>query len=121
MELTDKKALELHRQMFSDMQKYFGNNPPPDVRLAFKKRWCEVHVPDMSIRNYCFLCQYATEEYARRGEYINMCFTCCPIDWKKAGLTDCCDEKMGGEFYHYAPLDKIINLPEREGVQDVTD
>lgn len=116
MELTREEALELHRQMFSDMQKELGNNASPDKREPFKKRWCKEHAPGMSIRNHCFLCQYATEEYARRGEYINMCKTCCPIDWEKVGLTDCCDDiDSGGQFYYYAPLDKIISLPEREG------
>lgn len=116
MELTKEKALELHRQMWTDMQKELGGDPDCEEREKYKGKWCREHFPYRHISNYCFLCQYATEEYRRRGEYINnMCKMCCPIDWGKIGLTDCCDDiEGGGQFYYYAPLDKIINLPERE-------
>ena len=41
--LTKERALELHRQMWTDMQTELGDRPLPKVRTKFKKDWCEAH------------------------------------------------------------------------------
>ena len=117
MELTKEKALELHRQMWTDMQKSFGDTPGAEERSKFKYEWCNEHFPKDDVYNDCFLCAYAMPEWnKRKDETIDSCRVFCPIDWEKAGMKDCCAEyEGGGEFYEHAPLSKILDLPEREG------
>ena len=120
MDLTRKEALRLHRQMWTDMQKSLGDNPSAEERAEFKYKWCDEHFPGEKVCNNCFLCQYAIPIVQSTGNYDDICTMLCPIDWKKAGLVDCCSEwEGGGEFYEHAPLSEILALPERE-IEDVS-
>lgn len=50
MELTRERALELHRQMWTDMRSDLGNNPTGGERVEYKIDWCKTHFPDESIK-----------------------------------------------------------------------
>lgn len=97
MVLTREKALELHRQMWSDMQKTIGDNPTPCKRVRFKDRWVHEHFPNAVICNDCFLCEYVNNE--------NLGCRNCLIEWPKGYC---------GNYYLTAPISKILALPERE-------
>lgn len=117
MELTKEKALELHRQMWTDMQKYLGDSPSAMQRVTFKDKWCEKHFPGEEIRHSCFLCEYTRQFSESRGEYCSRC----PVVWPcepSDGIDDyfcegkaLIDEKNG---YRFMPISKILALPERE-------
>ena len=121
MELTKEKALELHRQMWSEMQKYLGDNPSAMQRVAFKDKWCEEHFPGEEIRHSCFLCEY-TRQFSESGD--KDCSRC-PIVWPcepSDGIDDyfcegywTLDEENG---YRFIPISEILALPERE-IEDV--
>lgn len=119
MELTKEKALELHRQMWTDMQEELGNTPYASDRVIFKKEWCDKHFPGETIDNDCFLCEFSTQtmKHIAFGDFY-ACTKYCPIAWKNAGIIDCCE--MYGEseerYYLAAPISEILALPEREGV-----
>lgn len=110
MELTRERALELHRQMWSDMQKELGDNPSSLEREHYKYQWCQEHFPDESIQDYCFLCEYAHNKYKSDGG-----FPCryCPIKW------DCNYCFEGGSIkksYRNMPISELLTLPERKEV-----
>jgi len=108
MKLTKEQALELHRQMWSDMQNSLGDNPLADEREGYKQEWCEDHFPSEYISSYCFLCEYDDqfEDYFCRH---------CPIDWSNGGEDD--DSCTNGHFtYDMSPISDILALPVREGV-----
>lgn len=100
MKLTKGQALELHRQMWTDMQTEFGDNPSCVQRQLFKACWCNKHFPEECIESNCFLCEY--------------CDDCddCPIKWDYDPQHDHC----GGLGVNYArsPISEILALPERE-------
>lgn len=98
-ELTREKALELHRQMWSDMQKDFGDTPSLNIRNLYKKHWCEMHGFE-DIANYCFLCEYV------KNFALNC--NCCPIKWPAVFCG------YGDTSYRFSPISKILALPERE-------
>ena len=113
MELTREKSLELHRKMWSDMQRELGDNPTIADRTIFKMNWCEKWCEEngfVEVKNNCFLCDYAK--------------TCkeCPIDWSKAedivvdGEVASCtySYKDVGFYYTSAPIPLILAIPERE-------
>ena len=52
MKLTKEKALELHRQMWSDMQKDLGDNPPRTIRGDYKRYWLRKHFPELAAIDY---------------------------------------------------------------------
>lgn len=115
MELTKEKVLELHRKMWTAMQKSLGDNPDAEERAEFKYKWCDEHFPKERVCNDCFLCEYGIKMAQNTGDYDATCDMFCPIDWKKGGLKDCCSEfDGGGAFYESAPLSVILALPERE-------
>lgn len=96
MKLTREEALELHRQMWGDMQKDLGDCPDYVDRLSYKSEWCNKRFPTEEISAFCFLCEYA-------GNDCNHC----PIDW---GAEDC----FSGEVtYRYSLISEILALPER--------
>lgn len=108
MDLTREKALELHRQMWSDMQKELGDNPRSWERVEFKAEWCEERFPDEEIFACCFLCEYTKDE-SGKGDCDR-----CPILW---GSEERRKEYycMGRENdYASAPISQILALPERK-------
>ena len=107
MELTRERALELHRQMWADMQQELGDNPTILERERYKRTWCQEHFPDECIRDYCFLCEYAHNKYKSDGG-----FSCryCPIEW------DCAYCFKGDSIkksYRNMPISELLALLER--------
>lgn len=108
MELTRERALELHRQMWSDMQQELGDNPNSLARERYKRLWCQEHFPDESIQDYCFLCEYAYNKYKSDGG-----FPCryCPIKWD---CNYCFEGSSIKKSYRDIPISELLALPERE-------
>ena len=107
MKLTKEQALELHWQMWSDMQNNLGDCPHSDEREDYKSEWCRDHFPNEHISSYCFLCEYADqfEDY--------FCTHHCPIDWSNGG--EDYDSCIGRRFtYTMSPISDILALPIRE-------
>ena len=100
LKLTKEKAIELHRQMWTDMQRELGNCPTRYQRAKYKEKWCKEHYPDYNIAGNCFLC-----EYTFRG--LNTDCKKCPIVWSHnyCGYNNC---------YLEAPISEILELPERK-------
>lgn len=105
LELTKEKALELHRQMWSDMRKELGDNPSYLERLVFKNEWCK-NYGFMDVYASCFLCEYSVQHHPIRGKGCN-----CPIDWKQLTGIESCSSDRGG--YDESAISDILNLPER--------
>lgn len=103
MELTKGQALELHWQMWTDMQNALGDNPSFDEREAYKASWCSQHFPNEKIDNNCFLCEYVCK-YGNNCDY-------CPIKWDDDYDDDCC--VFDGVSYGSSPISEILALPER--------
>lgn len=107
MGLTREQALELHREMWTDMQNELGDCPRSLDRTLYKSRWCKKRFPKEEVTANCFLCEYARHKVGDcRG---------CPINW---GATTC--QKYysgeGGVDWRYSPISEILALPEREDV-----
>lgn len=113
MELTKERALELHRQMWSDMQKVFGDKPSWIQRINYKREWIKDHCPELAkdkndyvyeeiIRNNCFLCEYAGEEFED---------CVCPIEWPRGKCEHYIEDE---DDWRYMPISKLLALPERE-------
>lgn len=100
MELTKGQALELHWQMWTDMQTELGDNPSFAQRQSFKAWWCNKHFPEEHIESNCFLCEY--------------CDDCddCPIKWDDDEQYDHCNGHRVN--YEHSPISVILALPERE-------
>ena len=114
--LTKERALELHRRMWGDMRAELGNNPTRFARAKFKKKWCAEH-GFKNVMSNCFLCEY--------DEQNNGDCNYCLIDWSPLTVDKqpyCYDLYRGGGWmadgiaWVAAPIDEILNLPEREGV-----
>jgi len=104
--LTREKALELHRQMWTDMQKDLGDMPNGGQRVSYKIEWCDTHFPKESIENSCFLCEYD------KSSARNNCKSC-PIRWPyEYEYTPC--HCTNNQYYYNAPISEILALPERE-------
>lgn len=114
-ELTRERALELHRQMWTDMQRECGDNPAWFVRNKFKHKWCEEHgFEDVDCN--CFLCEYSSQNDL-------WCSGNCPIDWSQltndpdhdySTCTDTYkDDVYNALIYEAAPISAILALPER--------
>ena len=109
MKLTRERALELHREMWSDMQKELGDNPRDTSRYAFKEKWCKEHFPNEKILAHCFLCEYTVDKSGETADCDR-----CPILWGS--------EKEKSRYYcssfdtDYAtdPISVILALPERD-------
>lgn len=99
MKLTKGQALELHWQMWTDMQTELGDNPSFVQRLKFKAKWCKEHFPGKYIESNCFLCE--------------CCDDCddCPIKWDDDPQYDYCGG--GGVNYERSPISEILALPVR--------
>lgn len=103
MKLTRKEALDLHRQMWEDMQEKLGDNPTPSERVLFKEEWCEEHFPNDMIENDCFLCEYTEYNIFDNGPTCSKC----PIIWPG-------DTCYKNQYYYTVPISVILALPERE-------
>lgn len=110
MKLTKEQALELHRQMWGDMQNELGDNPSHDEREKFKESWCKAHL-GFEIENNCVLCEF-THQLPRRYHEID-CYKC-PIDWKSSQDWIACEGD--GVIWYKSPISVILMLPVREGV-----
>lgn len=97
--LTREEALRLHRQMWSDMRKEFGDRPYDFERSYFKREWCLDHGYD-GIEEHCFLCEYAEQNKIPCDK--------CIIDW---GGSNCTDYDIS---YWSSPISEILALPERK-------
>lgn len=108
MELTREQALELHRQMWSDMQQELGDTPNSFERELYKRKWCREHFPDENIRDCCFLCEYAHNKYKSDGG-----FPCryCLIKWD---CNYCFEGDSIKKSYRNMPISQLLALPERE-------
>lgn len=112
------------------MQEKLGDNPAPEERDKFKSDWCHEWARNnnynqgesVPVRSNCFLCEYTN----------NVCEKC-PIDWSQAEdiynsyedkgyVTDCTDFYIGldndyaSPYYKFAPISKILAIPERSEV-----
>lgn len=111
MELTREKALELHRQMWTDMMEALGDNPSRPMRNSYKRHWLRKHFPELVndddyeiIRHNCFLCEYADASYGACE---------CLIAWP-CGRCEDGDEDEDERDWSYMPISKLLALPERE-------
>lgn len=104
LKLTKEKALELHRQMWTDMQRELGHCPTEYQRIKYKEKWCKEHYPNYDITNNCFLCEYTSHVLG-----LVFDFDCkkCPIAWPH----DYCKYNY---YYLTAPISEILELPERK-------
>lgn len=100
MKLTREDALNLHRQMWGDMQKELGDTPRAGARVRFKRQWCKEHFPGESVATSCFICEYVLN---------NLDCSCgaCIIDWP-------CGKCYSQDYYYDAPISEILALPERK-------
>lgn len=134
MRLTRKKAVELHREMWTAMQEAPGNKNGID-RMNFKYRWLNVN-GYIGIKNDCFLCAYAKQVAVKKGVYdidtdSGFC-QFCPIDWRTEEERDkhsCEYITEGKDFacqscrrtkgcagkidWRDTPISEILALPER--------
>lgn len=128
--LTRKRALELFRQQWTDMQKELGDCPSKSERSAFKYRWINKHMTgdDRVVSSYCFLCEYGTQ---RQREVIRQnladkskAFACdfCPIDWQSPS-GDCMYFSKNNQYvnYVYSRISEILALPEKEACDDTNE
>lgn len=114
MDLTRERALELHREMWTDMQNVFGNDPDGKDRESYKAWWCYERGFG-NIKNYCFLCEYSHDKSPWFCHH-------CPVKWPTqygtciSGLLEDGTKLGGGDYYLIAPISEILALPEREDV-----
>ena len=109
MVLTREKALELHRQMWADMQEALGDNPSKITRCEYKENWIKKHFPNDSVYNDCFLCEYCCEhQFSSRYEF-EYDFCECPIKWPSERCEDCYLNDRWGSM----SISKLLALPER--------
>lgn len=111
-ELTRERALELHRQMWTDMQTVLGDNPTHSARQRFKRDWCRTHGFE-DVECHCFLCEYTAQD----GIWCN---NNCLIDWSSLTDAECETATCTGYYkdargliYEIAPISEILALPER--------
>ena len=107
--LTKKEAVDLFRQMWTDMQTELGDCPDFIDRRLFKSKWCKEHFPDEIVLSNCPLCEYV-EGLPRTDSPI---CRLCPIDWPGT----VCYNMNSINYYEY-PISKILALPEREVPDD---
>ena len=108
MKLTREKAVELHRRMWSDMQRDLGDNPTFEERFDYKHKWCKEHFPNEHIINNCFLCEYTHCDCSK-----------CPIKWQPSEertwmFTRCEASLNDDDTWKYMPISKMLNLPIEE-------
>lgn len=115
--LTKKEAVDLFRQMWTDMQTELGDCPEFEDRLRFKAIWCFRLFPNDYISHSCPLCEYAEQRRNKLGPARNMICDFCPIEWPFDpidGGVNCCMDDDGVINYIDSPISEILALPERE-------
>lgn len=125
--LTRERALELHRQMWGDMQSRLGDNPSPMERGMFKDQWIKEHFPEERVYGDCFLCDYAFNENRKNPVEGGYC-KYCPINWNPRRPENGSAPCAPGVFltmqhhdytdYRLSPISKILVLPKREVPDD---
>ena len=106
--LTRERALELHRQMWSDMQRDLGNHPSRDERWSYKEDWIHSHFPNEHVCNLCFLCEYCVNQQFSTSSNFDYDKCVCPIKWPRGR----CEEGEDSTWYNM-PISKLLELPER--------
>lgn len=108
MDLTRKRALELHREMWTDMQKELGDCPSYGERRDFKRKWVCQRFPRETVSANCFLCGYVDANLSRCSY--------CPINWGRDGEAgNSCEKAMSpGVDWRRSPISEILALPENE-------
>lgn len=120
--LTKERALTLHRWMWNDMREKLGNNPDGPARSVFKQNWLYAHNYE-NVECHCFLCEYDFQQWKSGTDSCEFC----PIDWSPLSVEEgasCGDRYIhsdsdsyeNGSIWRSAPIDEILNLPEKEGV-----
>jgi len=118
--LTKEEAIDLFRQLWTDMKNELGDNPDHISRRSFKGKWCKKRFPDETILSGCPLCEYAYSEYVEAGITGHSC-RFCPIDWPVSAIRrvpDCQGPQM---HYLRNPISEILALPEREVPDDTNE
>lgn len=111
--LTRERALELHRQMWTDMQEALGDNPSRDERWIYKDEWIQKHFSDERVYNDCFLCEYCANNQFYSRDSFDYDYCKCPIKWS-AGR---CEDGWYDSRWDEMPISKLLALPEREEVE----
>ena len=109
MKLTKEKALELHRQMWSDMQEALGDNPNRDARWKYKSDWIAEHFPNEDVQNDCFLCEYCANHQFPNYDDFDYDFCKCPIEWPNGKR---CEDDTDNTWYNM-PISELLALYER--------
>lgn len=118
MELTKEKALELHREMWSDMRDELGDNPSWDERWEFKRDWVAEHFPLSNVTHDCFLCEYAISKEGIHTNFCNAVCAYCPLKRTAKDIPNTCEcghDAIDGHWHdwRYSPISDILALPER--------
>ena len=110
--LTFDEAVRLHKEMWTAMQKEYGDCPTEDQRKAFKDEYLKAHgynvTYETEIVNNCFLCDYVFTMFngSCRG---------CPVTWP---VTNCWTKVSIREkriaYFLSAPISEILALPLRD-------
>lgn len=116
--LTREEAIDLHKEMWTDMQAELGDEPSYLERVTFKKKWVEDHFPNEHVNSNCFLCEYAQ---SIDGDPYTRC-RACPIAWNSnSSISPCCNSRELALLhcdtvidYRYSPISVILALPERK-------
>lgn len=108
MKLTREEALELHRQMWSDMQEALGDNPSRDARWVYKSDWIEKHFSNEDVLNDCFLCEYCANHQFYMRDDFDYDFCKCPIKWPNGR----CENGVDNTWFNI-PISELLALPER--------
>ena len=123
--LSRKRALELHKLMWFDMQKELGDNPEHEDRYDFKKKWVKKYFPNEKIENHCFLCEYALTSFGGIPDgFLFLECDKCPIQWinksNTLGVKNSCEwgYHEGNCDWRYSPISEILALPERIANED---
>lgn len=108
--LTRERALELHRQMWSDMQRDLGDYPSRDERCDYKEDWIQAHFPNERVCHSCFLCEYCANQQFPTREDFDYDECVCPIEWP----CEKCEAGGVGDMWDTMSISKLLELPERE-------
>ena len=122
--LTREEALELHYEMWTDMQRDLGDNPGADARDEYKSEWCDEYFPNYIVSYNCFLCEYGEQQSREAlGTSARRC-RFCPIDWSSLTAFEYADKpftcfrrymgRTNTYIYEDAPISEILALPERK-------
>ena len=108
-ELTKSRAVELFRRQWTDMQRDLGDDPSPEQRSRYKKKWIREKFPGRTVTCGCFLCEYVARRH--NGECSK-----CPIKWPKDVDEGprCQGYPIPETDWRFAFLSEILALPVKE-------